>query len=288
MDDHGIHIRKWPQLNNPVLIAGFDGWGNALNVSNGTADYLIRRMKAQPFADLDPDTYYRYDDRRPQVSIADGILKTIQPPGGSFYAATTDTEQRDLVILKADEPNLNWYLFVEQLLSICQKLGAGTIITVGSMYDSVLHTDRIVSGVASTEAAVSRLAALQISPIVYQGPSAIHTIIHSEGCQRGLESISLWSHCPYYLQGTTHFGLLSHLSGLIAELGNFKVDTADLEANWETLKEEINRLTENNGELQSLIAKLRKEKVKGTASSLKDTLKSGDKIINLQDFLDPR
>ena len=288
MSDHGIHIKELPKLKNPLLIAGFDGWGNALNISKGMVNYLIRRMNANHFADLDPDTFYRYDDQRPQVSIVGGILKSFRSPGGSFYAAQTDAGQSDLVILKADEPNLRWFQLADQLFSICQKLGIRTVITLGSMYDNVLHTDRIVSGVASTEEMVSRLMGFGINPIAYQGPSAIHTIIHSEACKRGFECISLWSHCPYYLQGTTHFGLLSHLGGLIAELGNFQLDTPDLEANWKKLKEQINRLIDGNSELQSLISSLRKEKVKGSTTSLKGTMKSDEKIINLQDFLDPK
>jgi proteasome assembly chaperone (PAC2) family protein len=288
MNNPGIHIKELPHLNHPLLIAGFDGWGNALNISNGMAGYLIRRMKAKQFADLDSDTFYRYDDQRPRVSIVDGILKNFKPPGGSFYAAETDNGQNDLVILKADEPNLRWYQLANQLFSLCRKLGISTIITLGSMYDNVLHTDRIVSGVASTKDMVARLMTSDINPITYQGPSAIHTIIHSEGSKRGFECISLWAHCPYYLQGTTHFGLLSHLGQLVAELGNFQLDTPDLEANWKKLKEQINQLIDGNSELQSLISSLRKEKAKGSTTSLKGTLKSNEKIINLQDFLDPK
>ncbi|MEE4604329.1 MAG: PAC2 family protein [Desulfobacteraceae bacterium] len=288
MSDHGIHIKELPKLKNPLLIAGFDGWGNALNISKGMVNYLIRRMKAKHFADLDPDTFYRYDDQRPQVSIVGGILKSFRSPGGSFYAAQTDAGQSDLVILKADEPNLRWFQLADQLFLICQKLGIRTVITLGSMYDNVLHTDRIVSGVASTEDVVSRLMESNINPIDYQGPSAIHTIIHSEGSKRGFECISLWSHCPYYLQGTTHFGLLSHMGRLIAELANFQIDTPDLEAKWRKLKEQINRLIDGNSELQSLISSLRKEKLKGTTTSLKGTLSSDKKIINLKDFLDPK
>ena len=288
MSDHGIHIKELPKLKNPLLIAGFDGWGNALNISKGMVNYLIRRMKAKHFADLDPDTFYRYDEQRPQVSIVGGILKSFRSPGGSFYAAQTDAGQSDLVILKADEPNLRWFQLADQLFLICQKLGIRTVITLGSMYDNVLHTDRIVSGVASTEDVVSRLMESNINPIDYQGPSAIHTIIHSEGSKRGFECISLWSHCPYYLQGTTHFGLLSHMGRLIAELANFQIDTPDLEAKWRKLKEQINRLIDGNSELQSLISSLRKEKLKGTTTSLKGTLSSDKKIINLKDFLDPK
>lgn len=288
MSEPEIHIKELPQLKNPLLIAGFNGWGNALNISTGMVSYLIRHFTAQHFADFDTDTFYRYDDQRPQVNIEEGILKSLKPPTASFYAAETEADQSDVVILNADEPNLRWFQFVDQLISICTKLDVHTIITLGSMYDNVLHTDRVISGVASTEGGLSQLKRQQVNSISYQGPSAIHTIIQSEGSKRGFECISLWSHCPYYLQGTTHFGILSYLGGLLAKLGHFHLDTLDLDTNWEKLKEQINKLIDSNTELQSLISNLRKEKVKGSTASLKGAIKGDEKIINLQDFLDPK
>ena len=246
MNTAGIHIKELPQLNKPVLIAGFDGWGNALNISNGMAAYLVRRLEAKKFADLDPDTFYRYDEQRPVVDIVEGKLKTLKPPRGSFYAVETDEDQSDLVILKANEPNLRWFQFVELLFSICQKLQVRNIITIGSMYDNVLHTDRILSGIASSPEMLAELNQKRINSISYQGPSAIHSIIQSEGTKKGFDCISLWSHCPYYLQGTTHFGILSYLGELIAGLANFQLDTLDLQANWKKLEDQINTLVESN------------------------------------------
>ena len=288
MNDPGINIRELPQLEKPLLIAGFNGWGNALNISDGMASYLIRHFGARPFAELNPDIFYRYDEQRPRVSIENGLLKNFILPKGSFYSAATDKDQSDVVILNADEPNLGWMHFVDLLFSLCRKLDVSTVITLGSMYDNVLHTDRIVSGVASTSAMLTQLQKLNVNAISYQGPSAIHSIIQSEGTRRGFECISLWSHCPYYLQGTTHFGILSHLGRLIARLGNFHLDTEKLDKNWKTLKEQINTLIESNDELQKLIASLRKEKAQGSPARLDDTAAGSQKIINLQDFLDPQ
>ncbi|CAB1077549.1 hypothetical protein JY97_08350 [Alkalispirochaeta odontotermitis] len=288
MSDDGIHIKELPPLNNPVLIAGFDGWGNALNISNGMVAYLIRRLAATKFADLDPDTFYRYDEQRPVVDIVEGRLNTLTSPSGSFYAVETGESQNDIVILKANEPNLRWFKFIEVLFSICQKLQVRTIITLGSMYDNVLHTDRILSAVASTPERLADLQQKRINSISYQGPSAVHSIIQSEGEKKGFECISLWSHCPYYLQGTTHFGILSYLGELIAGLANFELETLDLRVNWQKLEKQINALVESNSELQTLISNLRKEKVKGSAASLSGAADSDEKVINLQDFLDPK
>ena len=250
--------------------------------------YFIRKLKAKNFADLDPDTFYRYDEQRPVVDIAEGKLNAFTPPGGSFYAVETEADQSDMIILKANEPNLQWYKFVDLLLSVCRKLQVRTIITLGSMYDNVLHTDRIFSGVATSPEMLSEFKQRRINSISYQGPSAIHSIIQSEGVKKGIECISLWSHCPYYLQGTTHFGILSHLGNLIAGIVNIELDTLELDVNWKKLEQQINTLIENNSELQALISNLRKEKVKGASGSLKRTAASDEKIINLQDFLDPK
>jgi len=288
MNDPGIHIKELPQLEKPLLIAGFNGWGNALNISDGMVSYLIRHLKARSFADLTPDIFYRYDEQRPRVIIEDGLLKTFTLPRGSFYSAATDKDQSDIVILNADEPNLRWSHFVDLLFSLCRKLGVSTVITLGSMYDNVLHTDRTISGVASTGAMLAQLQKLNVNAISYQGPSAIHSIIQSEGTKRGFECLSLWSHCPYYLQGTTHFGILSHLGGLIAQLGNFHLDTEYLDKNWEVLKEQINTLIDGNSELQTLIVNLRKEKARGSTARLNGKAAGNEKIINLQDFLDPK
>ena len=219
--------------------------------------------------------------------IVDGLLKTFTLPRGSFFSAATDKGQRDIVILNADEPNLCWSHFVDLLFSLCRQLDVSTVITLGSMYDNVLHTDRTISGVASTRSMLAQLQKLDVNSISYQGPSAIHSIIQSEGTKKGFECLSLWAHCPYYLQGTTHFGILSHLGGLLAQLGNFHLDTDYLDKNWETLKVQIDALIEDNSELQTLIANLRKEKARGSTASLNGKVAGDEKIINLQDFRDP-
>lgn len=285
MNTQGIQIDDLPQLDKPLMIAGFDGWGNALKISSAMASYLIRKLNARQFATIHPDTFFRYDEARPIVKIEDGLFKSLAPPGGSFHAAQKTPGKNDIVILKADEPNLRWYQFIDELLSLCRNLGVGTIISLGSMYDNVLHTDRVISGVASTEGLVSRLKEKNVNSISYHGPSAIHSIIQSEGPRKGFECISLWCHCPFYLQGTTHFGILSHLGALLSSLGEFELDTTDLEESWKGLNEQIQELIKNNAEIQSIISELRKLKVRGSTTSMKGSLKD-EKIINIRDFLD--
>jgi proteasome assembly chaperone (PAC2) family protein len=279
--EESIKIEYLPELNDPLFIVGFDGWGNALDISRGMVDYMIRKKSAKLFAKIDPDIFYRFDENRPLVEIEDGLLKKIYPPGGFFYHTS---EGRDIIFMKAIEPSLRWFHFVDIMLSLCQKTGVKTIIGLGSMYDNVLHTDTIVSALASSEELLAKLKEQNVITINYKGPGAIHSTIQHEAKKRGFDCLNLWCHCPYYLQGTTHFGLLSHLGALLSSLGGFELDREDLENSWKDLSKEIQGIIDNNPELQGMINDLRKAKVKGSW----DALNKHDKIIHLEDFLKPK
>ncbi len=284
MFEEAIQIKRLPELTDPLFIAGFDGWGNALDISRGMAEYLIRRLNAEQFGEINPDFFYRFDEARPVVEIDNGFLKKLSPPGGSLYATKPGGANRDLIILKATEPQLRWFHFVDVLLSICKDTGVKTIVSLGSMYDHVLHTDTIVSAVASTDELLSELKTRDVNPITYHGPSGIHSTIHSLAKEQGFECIGLWCHCPHYLQGTTHLGLLSHLGDILSSWGGFELDTEDLEITWKNLGKQIEAIIENNPELQTMISDLRKAKVKGSWGEAK----KHDKVIHLEDFMKPR
>jgi proteasome assembly chaperone (PAC2) family protein len=283
MHDETVKIDFMPEVIEPILIAGFDGWGNALDISRGMVDYMIRKFEAKLFGELDPDLFYRFDENRPLVDIQNGLLMKIFPPGGSFYVGERSIVGRDIILLKATEPNLRWFHFTDTVLNICQKTGVKTIVSLGSMYDNVLHTDTVISTLASSEALLRDfMKGTKISTIDYKGPGAIHINIQAEAEKRGVECLSLWCHCPYYLQGATHFGLLSHLSSLLSSFLGFDLDTEELDTAWVELSKQIQGIIEKNPELQGMIHDLRKAKIKGSW----DSAKRHEKIIHLEDFLE--
>ena len=279
-----FQIEHLPELDEPLLIIGLEGWGNALDISRGMVNYLIGKFKAQVFGKIDSDLFYRFDENRPLVKIQDGLLEDLSPPGGFFYTADRSLAGRDIVLLKATEPSLRWFQFTDALASLSKKLGVRTIFSLGSMYDNVLHTDTVISALVSNQALLPRLKEKNVMTVSYEGPGAIHSLIHKASKKQGIECISLWCHCPYYLQGTTHFGLLSHLGSLLASLGGFEFDGTELETNWKELNKEIQGIIDKNPELQGMIHDLRKAKIKGSW----DTARKSDNVIHLEDFMNPR
>ena len=127
-----------------------------------------------------------------------------------------------------------------------------------------------------------------ILPITYSGPGGIHSTLHSEAQKRGFQCISLWCHCPYYLQGATHFGLLSKVGSLLSSFGEFELDVTELEMSWKDMNKQIKALIEENPELHAMVKGLRKAKVRGSRVNMKDSGTKNGKIIQLKDFLEPK
>lgn len=287
MDSPGFHIEELPELKDPVMIAGFDGWGNALGIASAMVVYIVGKLKAGTFARIDPDFFYRYDEDRPTVDIDQGTLRRLRLPGGSFHAAGMDQTQSDLVLLRADEPSLGWKRFTDDFFSLCKALGVQRVITLGAMFDQVLHTDFVISGIAASSAAMARLREKGVLPVNYNGPSAIHGILQAEGEKRGFECISLWGHCPIYLQETTHFGLMARMGDILADLAGFELDTAPLTRQWALLEEKIRQLIEGDAKLREMIDDLRRAKVRGSWENVPRPVSRDGKVIRLKDFLDP-
>ena len=233
MHENSLQFEYLPDVNDPLFIAGFSGWGNALDISWGMADFIIRKLDAKVFAHIIPDQFYSFDEKRPTVEIKDGILQGVKHPGGHFYITNRNESPRDIIILRAIEPSLKWLHFSDVVISVCEKFSVKTIICVGSVFDNVLHTDTVISALASNNALLSTLDTETIKYANYSGPGGIHSVISDEAQKRGFDFINLWCHCPQYLQGTTHFGMLGKLGKLLAEIGSFDLETDELEITWQ-------------------------------------------------------
>lgn len=280
MHEKSIQFDYLPELKNPLFIAGFSGWGNALDISCGMADFIIRKLDAKDFGHIIPDPFYAFDEKRPKIDIKDGILQSVEHPGGMFYISNPNESSRDIIILRAVEPSLRWLRFSDAVLSVCEKFGVKTIISVGSIFDNVLHTDTVISALASNDSLLSFLDTENVKYANYNGPGGIHSAISHEAQKRGIDFINLWCHCPQYLQGTTHFGMLCKLGNLISKIGGFSLETDELEITWQEVSRQIQDIIDKNPELKGMIDDLKKE-------SKKDADENHDKhgkIINFDHF----
>ena len=97
----------------------------------------------------------------------------------------------------------------------------------------------------------------------------------------------MWCHCPAYLQGITHYGIMLHLARLLADMARFSIDTKVLASRWEALEIQIRDLIAENPKLEGVMDQIRRKKRQGAWQNLQEAGDGADNVINLQDFIDP-
>jgi proteasome assembly chaperone (PAC2) family protein len=280
MKRENIELKYLPKMENALLIACFEGWGNALNVSMGMAEYLIRKLEADPFARLEADPFYAFKESRPIVEVEDGILKNLTLPACEFYAVGKERIGRDMIILKGEEPDLKWFPFTDSILELGRKIGVKTVISCGGMLDHILPSELMISVVASSRELLDELQERRATLINYKGQSSIHSTLHFEAKKRGFDCIGLYCHCPYYLQGITHFGLLAHLGRFLSGWAGFDLDTTELSSAWKEMSAQIQEAVNNNPELENIVSDIKKSR----GRKRPEAGKKEDKVIKLEDY----
>jgi predicted ATP-grasp superfamily ATP-dependent carboligase len=273
-----VTFHQKPTLKNPALIVGFGDWSNAGNVALQSIEYVIRKKGATLFAEIETDPFYNFTQNRPIISIKEGRLQRINTKLISFYAWTNDEGGNDLIFLKAQEPDYRWHTFVDILFDLCKQWEVFLIVSLGGMYDDVLHTEAIISGIYSLEQWKDTLLEHGLNLVDYEGPSGIHAFIMQRVQKEQYPYIGLWGHTPLYLRGT-NFRVSNRMISILSSLFSFSIETLELERSLKEFEHQMEEALDKNAELQDYIEKIKKLR------SGKLQKKDIPKVINIQDFL---
>lgn len=271
-----------PDLQSPIIVAGFGGWGNAGEVATSTIDYLVEHLEAKPLASLSFDHFQLFSLHRPLVTISHGHLKAIDLSASNFFY-WKNPHGKDLILFRGPEPHIHWHSYVQIFVQVCHRFGVTAVFTLGGLHDEVLHSEEKISAAAASMDDIQRLRELQefVHLIDYVGPTAIHSLLLATAREEGLQGISLWGHAASYLQGTNY----KLCAGMIRRLGmllNLRLDTTELDQSWRLLEEQIENLIARNEELKQHIAKLKSRERGNTFRP--ETTPSPGKVIHLDRF----
>jgi predicted ATP-grasp superfamily ATP-dependent carboligase len=203
------------------LILGLKGYSDAGLITTYSIEYLIKKFEAEKIGCFKKE-FYDYSVNRPFIVVEDGIIKNLKPPTTEvFYSKNLKT-----VFVYGSEPNLNWYEFVDGVLSLIKRFEVKNVYSLGGLIDYVREPR--VSGVVNNEKLKKVLIGLGVELVNYEGPSSIYSLLLNEISKIGVEAVSLWGHVPYknYVASTqlgtpdiiTAYQLLEKLN-LLAKLG---------------------------------------------------------------------
>ncbi|MGH3370569.1 MAG: PAC2 family protein, partial [Nocardioidaceae bacterium] len=92
-------------LNNPVVIAAFEGWNDAAEAATGAVDHLIDVWDAELVTAVDPEDYYDFQVNRPTVGFDDEGNRRLTWPTTRVFVARPQNTDRDILLIRGIEPN---------------------------------------------------------------------------------------------------------------------------------------------------------------------------------------
>lgn len=119
-----VKILKKPHLNDPILLEGLPGIGL---IANTVVAYIIKKFRAQLFAEIHSDSF-------PDLSLTDKCGSIRVPFCKIYYQKMVSKESRDLILVHGNAQALTsrgQYKLCSSILDVAESLGCRYVITLG-------------------------------------------------------------------------------------------------------------------------------------------------------------
>ena len=247
-------VSSRPDLRRPVLLAGFRGWNDGGQGASLGAGFLAREWGAEEFATIDPENFYDFQQVRPQVSLEDGLTRTLEWPSNTFLHAPIPGLDRDIVILLGVEPNLRWKTYSRLIVGLAQELGVEFVATFGSLLADVPHTRPAPVSAAASDA--SLVEEMGIEPSRYEGPTGIVGVLLDDFRREGIPAVSLWAAVPHYVSLAPSPRAARALCERLGTLLDVSIDVTELSEAEETYAEQVSEAVSTDAETAAYVEEL--------------------------------
>ena len=244
-------------LREPTLLFSFAGWADAAESATHALKYLVRHLKGEKFAEVDPEEFYNFTRVRPKTKFDDQGDRYIEWPANEFYAVRREDAATDLLVFVGIEPNLKWRTYCEAMVEQVRSLGVSKVIQVGALLDAVPHTRDIrVTGTATSPELRGLLRGIEIRRSRYTGPTGISGVLTEALGRAGIATVSLWGHSPHYLQVSPNPKVSLRLVNGLEQLLDMKINVEALESQGVNFERRVEQALEGESDVVAYVERL--------------------------------
>jgi proteasome assembly chaperone (PAC2) family protein len=284
--DGYVNMERRPELERPVLIAGFTGWTDAAEAASLAVRTMGEQWEARRFGAFDGEEFFDYQTTRPQIKLVEGVTRTVEWPENELSATEARVGAlggRGAILLSGPEPNFRWRAFSQAVVNLARELDVRLVVTLGALLADVPHS-RPVS-VAANAQDPSLVENLGLTASRYEGPTGITGVLHRYCASKDLPSVSFWASVPHYLSSVPSapaaLALLQSLSNLLGT----SFDTTHLNSTSEDYQRQVSVAVAQDSDLASYVRML-EERYDAQTESGERNLPSGDELAReLERFL---
>jgi proteasome assembly chaperone (PAC2) family protein len=286
MDNKYANLEWRPELERPILIAGFTGWNDAADAASVAVDTLLNSWQARRFGAFDGEEFFDFQATRPQIKLVDGVTRAVEWPENVLSATEPNLEAaggRGGILLTGPEPNFRWRSFSAAVVELAKELNVEMVVTMGALLADVPHSRPVSVAANSQDSAL--VDSLGLSASRYEGPTGITGVLHRICAEGGLASVSFWASVPHYLPAVPSAPAALALLDKLSTLLGTSVDTSDLEHTAETYQEQVSAAVSQDSDLTSYVQML-EERFDSQANQSARDLPTGDDLAQeLEGFL---
>lgn len=263
---------EYPDLHNPPLILGLDGWIDAGLAAAGAVATLLDTLDTTLIATFDTDRLLDHRARRPTMLLHDGVISELRWPKLELRAAT-DANGNGMLLLVGAEPDHCWHTFTDAVVSLGLELGASMVIGLGAYPAPVPHTRPVqMSCTASSDELAARIGFLRGS---LEAPAGVHAAIEQEAYANGIPSVGAWAQVPHYAAAMPYPAASLALIEALEELTGLTVHHGSLPEDAGITTSRIDDLVQGNEEHTAMVHAL---EMQADATPSPEELPSGDEL----------
>jgi len=248
-----VHVE--PVLRDPALIVAFEGWNDAGQAATSALRFIADAVRAVPLAEIDPEDFYDFTVRRPNVAIDRRRRRVIVWPANEFRFGSID-ETREVVTLCGVEPHLRWRSFVDCVVDLALALGIKRVVMLGAYLADVVYSRPVdVTGFASDPECLRQLG---VEPSGYEGPTGILGVLAERLEGHDVEVLSLWAGLPHYINAAPNPRGALALLQLVSRYLDLPVDDEALRSGAAEFEQRISDLVASDPELSEYVRQLKR------------------------------
>ena len=252
-----LSVDHQPDRKLTTLLIAFSGWADAAEGATSAVKFLKRRLKAQKFAEFDPEEFYDFTQTRPTTTRTRDGTRPIHWPANEFFHLDNPDTDAGLMIFMGVEPNLRWRTYSQGIARLAHEQGVETVIHIGALLDAVPHTRPVkLSGTATRPDLSEFLEGREIRSSNYQGPTGISSSVMDACVKQGLGYSSIWGHTPHYLQAAPNYRVAYSLLQPLTRLLRLPLDLDELRGAASKFDDEVARAVQADEQIGSYVAKL--------------------------------
>lgn len=248
-----FELRSRPELDEPVLVLGLDGWIDAGLAATNALGTVMEDLDTETVAVFDADRLLDHRSRRPTMHLVDGVNTGLTWPTIELRVAS-DLDGNDVLFLVGAEPDHRWQAFSTAVVDLALEFDTRMVLGLGAYPAPVPHTrpTRLVS--TSTDPDLAHRVGVTHGRI--DVPAGIHAAVETQCSEVGLPAVGLWAQVPHYA-ATMPFpaGAVALVDGLWT-IGGLRFPMGSLRDDAASTRERLDSLVANSEEHVGMVQQL--------------------------------